>query len=313
MPQTKKISKLKAWISAFRLRTLPLSFSNIILGTALAITKYEINYLVFVLILCTTLLLQIVSNLANDYGDAKKGTDNENRVGPERGVQSGNISLNEMKLGILVSSILALISGLFLLFTAFKGQFDLAFIVFFIMGILAIVAAIKYTVGKKAYGYSGMGDLFVFIFFGLVGVLGTYFLLTNSFELIMLLPAITMGAFSTAVLNLNNMRDIENDATVGKNTLVVKIGANRAKQYHYGLFFWAYLAFITFSFLSYSLESFLYLMIPTIIVAIIHGFHLKKVDTIKNPKLFDPELKKIALSSLLFSVLIWTTIFLIFK
>jgi 1,4-dihydroxy-2-naphthoate octaprenyltransferase len=304
--------KLKAWISAFRLRTLPLSFSNIILGTALAMTKYEINYLIFALILITTLLLQIVSNLANDYGDANKGTDNHNRVGPERAVQSGQISLNQMKKGIIISSVLALFSGLYLLYIAFKGQFNLAFVAFLIIGLLAIIAAIKYTIGKKAYGYSGMGDLFVFIFFGLVGVLGTYFLLTKSFELILFLPAITMGAFSTAVLNLNNMRDIKNDAAVGKNTLVVKIGSDRAKQYHYALFFWAYLSFISFTYISYSTDLFLRFMIPIIIVAIIHGIHLRKVTSIVNPKHFDPELKKIALSSLLFSVLIWTIVFLLF-
>ena len=159
------MTKLKAWISAFRLRTLPLSFSNIILGTALAMTKYEVNYFIFFLILSTTLLLQIVSNLANDYGDAKKGTDNENRVGPERAVQSGNISLNQMKGGIVITSILALFSGFLLLYIAFKGQFNLTFILFFIIGLSAIAAAIKYTVGKKAYGYSGMGDLFVFYIF----------------------------------------------------------------------------------------------------------------------------------------------------
>ena len=306
------MSKLKAWISAFRLRTLPLSFSNIILGTALAMIKFEINYLVFTLILTTTLLLQIVSNLANDYGDAKKGTDNENRVGPERAVQSGIISLTQMKYGILISSLLALSSGLWLLYTAFNGQFNLNFILFFSIGVLAIIAAIKYTVGKKAYGYSGMGDLFVFIFFGLVGVLGTYFLLTKSFDFILILPAITMGGYSTAVLNLNNMRDIKNDAEVGKNTLVVKIGLEKAKQYHYSLFFWSYLAFISFTYFTYSIQLFSVFMIPLACIAIIHGIHLKKVASIENPKDFDPELKKIALSSLLFSIIVLSVVFLNF-
>jgi len=306
------MTKLKSWISAFRLRTLPLSFSNIILGTAIAMTKYEINYSIFILILTTTLLLQIVSNLANDYGDAKKGTDNENRVGPERAVQSGNISLPQMKMGIIISTFLALLSGFSLLYIAFKGQFDFTFTTFFIIGLLAIVAAIKYTVGKKAYGYSGMGDLFVFIFFGLVGVLGTYFLLTKSFDLMLILPAITMGGFSTAVLNLNNMRDIKNDAAVGKNTLVVKMGSDKAKQYHYGLFFWSYLTFILFAFFTYSLPLFLIFMIPLACVAIIHGFHLRKVASIQVPKDFDPELKKIALSSLLFSILIFSVVIICF-
>lgn len=307
------MTKLKAWISAFRLRTLPLSFSNIILGTALAMSKYEINYLIFTLILTTTLLLQIVSNLANDYGDAKKGTDNENRVGPERAVQSGSISLNQMKTGIIISSVITLFSGLYLLYTVFKGQINISFILFFIIGLLAIIAAIKYTVGKKAYGYSGMGDLFVFIFFGLVGVLGTYFLLTKSFELILILPAITMGGFSTAVLNLNNMRDVKNDAEVGKNTLVVKMGSERAKQYHYALFFWSYLSFIVYAYFTHTVPSFLILMIPISLVAILHIMHLKKVASTINPKDFDPELKKIALSSLLFSVLVYSIIYFFLK
>lgn len=304
--------KLKSWISAFRLRTLPLSFSNIILGTALAMTTHDINYGLFALILVTTLLLQIVSNLANDYGDAKKGTDNDNRVGPERAVQSGNISLQQMKVGIIISSILALFSGFALLYVAFNGQFNLVFILFFILGILAIIAALKYTIGKKAYGYSGMGDLFVFIFFGLVGVLGTYFLLTKSFEFALILPAITMGGFSTAVLNLNNMRDIDNDAAVGKNTLVVKIGREKAKQYHYGLFFWSYLTFILFSFMTYTTSQFLVFMIPVVCVGIIHALHLKTVSSVQNPSHFDPELKKIALSSLLFSILVWAVVFFYF-
>jgi 1,4-dihydroxy-2-naphthoate octaprenyltransferase len=176
------MSKTQAWIKAFRLRTLPLSFSNIILGTALASIDFDIDYLVFGLILTTTLLLQIVSNLANDFGDAKKGTDNDNRVGPERAVQSGIISLQQMKTGIIITSILAFISGIGLLYVAFKGELNYYFLIFLLIGIGAIAAAIKYTVGKKAYGYSGMGDLFVFLFFGLVGVLGTYYLLTQSFE-----------------------------------------------------------------------------------------------------------------------------------
>jgi len=303
------MNKLKAWVGAFRLRTLPLSFSNIILGTAIASYNYKIDYSIFSLILLTTLLLQIVSNLANDFGDAKKGTDNNNRVGPERAVQSGVISLSQMKIGIIITSVLALTSGLLLLFKVFNGQFNFTFILFFIIGILSITAAIKYTVGKKAYGYSGMGDLFVFVFFGLVGVLGTYYLLTKSFDLIMVLPAITMGGFSTAVLNLNNMRDIKNDAEVGKNTLVVKMGLDKAKQYHYSLFFWSYLSFGIFCFIKFT-SSFTYLaLIPLVIIGILHTIHLIKVSKITLPKNYDPELKKIALSSLLFSILVWITLF----
>jgi 1,4-dihydroxy-2-naphthoate octaprenyltransferase len=307
------MSKTKAWIKAFRLRTLPLSFSNIILGTALASIDFDINYVVFGLILGTTLLLQIVSNLANDYGDAKKGTDNEKRVGPERAVQSGMISLRQMKTGILITSTLAFISGIALLYVAFDGEFNYYSSLFLALGIGAIAAAIKYTVGKKAYGYSGMGDLFVFIFFGLVGVLGTYYLLTQSFEWITILPAITMGTISTAVLNLNNMRDIDNDREMNKNTLVVKMGSENAKKYHYSLFFWGYVAYITYCLLKFNLKSDYLVLTPLLLVGIIHTIHLLKVSKTKTPKDFDPELKKIALSALLFAGLVWGSIFLIIK
>lgn len=299
------MSKTQAWIKAFRLRTLPLSFSNIILGTALASIDFDIDYLVFGLILTTTLLLQIVSNLANDFGDAKKGTDNDNRVGPERAVQSGIISLQQMKTGIIITSILAFISGIGLLYVAFKGELNYYFLIFLLIGIGAIAAAIKYTVGKKAYGYSGMGDLFVFLFFGLVGVLGTYYLLTQSFEWFAILPAIAMGTFSTAVLNLNNMRDIDNDREMGKNTLVVSMGSENAKKYHYSLFFWGYAAYVAYCILKFKLELTLVMCIPLVLVGIIHTIHLLKVSKTKTPKDFDPELKKIALSALLFAVLVW--------
>lgn len=299
------MNKTQAWIKAFRLRTLPLSFSNIILGTALASIDFDIDYLVFGLILTTTLLLQIVSNLANDFGDAKKGTDNDNRVGPERAVQSGIISLQQMKTGIIITSILAFISGIGLLYVAFKGELNYYFLIFLLIGIGAIAAAIKYTVGKKAYGYSGMGDLFVFLFFGLVGVLGTYYLLTQSFEWFAILPAITMGTFSTAVLNLNNMRDIDNDREMGKNTLVVSMGSENAKKYHYSLFFWGYAAYVAYCILKFKLELTLVMCIPLVLVGIIHTIHLLKVSKTKTPKDFDPELKKVALSALLFAVLVW--------
>jgi len=299
------MTKTQAWIKAFRLRTLPLSFSNIILGTALVSLDFEVDYLIFGLILTTTLLLQILSNLANDYGDAKKGTDNDNRVGPERAVQSGLITLNQMKMGIIISSFLSFLSGLSLLYVAFKGEINYYFTLFLVLGLGAIVAAIKYTVGKKAYGYSGMGDLFVFIFFGLIGVLGTYYLLTQSFEWVMILPAITMGTFSTAVLNLNNMRDIDNDQVMNKNTLVVSMGSENAKKYHYFLFFLGYVSYFTFSILMFDLKTDCLVLLPLLVIGSIHIFHLRKVKQIKLPKDFDPELKKIALSALLFAGLSW--------
>lgn len=270
-----------------------------------SINSNGFSWTIFSLTLLTTLLLQILSNLANDYGDAKKGADNENRIGPERAIQSGAISPKQMLNAIILVSILALISGLALLYLAFKNNLNWTFVGFFVLGIAAIAAAIKYTVGKGAYGYSGFGDLFVFIFFGLVGVVGTYFLQTNHFDWILLLPAITMGCFSVAVLNLNNMRDQVNDKAVGKNTLVVKLGRKNAKIYHGLLFVIAYAAFpIPMLFLS-PIKIW---VIPVIPIAILHSIHLIKVYKICDPKDFDPELKKIALSAFLFSILYWISI-----
>lgn len=302
-----------------RLRTLPLSFSVILLGSALAhllqvsdsnlklFGNYDWNILI--LTLTTTLLLQILSNLANDYGDSKKGADNENRIGPERAIQSGIISHSAMLNGIIITAVLSLITGIWLLLVAFDYSVNWTFISFIVLGLSAIAAAVKYTVGKRAYGYSGLGDLFVFLFFGLVGVAGTFYLHTSLFGWITLLPGITMGLFSVAVLNLNNMRDRENDQLVGKNTLVVKMGFKKSKIYHYLLFIVAYLAFpIPIAVLLALHEGDFRFFIPLIPVLAIHLVHLVKVYRIKEPKDFDPELKKIALSTFLYAFLFFAVV-----
>ncbi|MDG1517961.1 MAG: 1,4-dihydroxy-2-naphthoate octaprenyltransferase [Flavobacteriales bacterium] len=286
------------WIKAFRLRTLPLAFSSIITGTALAFDKFD--PIIFSLALATTLFLQVLSNLANDYGDAEKGTDNENRVGPDRAIQSGAISKSQMKKAIIIFVILSFSFGVSLVAYAMRNA-HLGYTLFLLItGILSIVAAIKYTAGKTAYGYKGLGDLFVFIFFGLVGVLGSKFLYTSSFELASLLPAMTIGLFSVAVLNLNNMRDWENDKASQKNTLVVKIGLKKAKKYHFTI-----LILGIASSIAYVLQIEFRLVELTFILAFIPVvLHLRTVAKIKNnPTEFDPELKKVALSTFLFSLL----------
>lgn len=310
------MTKTKAWISAMRLRTLPLSFSNVLLGTALALMAKDSsdisgsftqkNWIIFGLTLLTTLFLQVLSNFANDYGDTKKGADNENRIGPERAVQSGLITTAAMLKGIIITSVLSFVSGIILLYFAFGDKLSPIFFTFLVLGILAIAAAIKYTVGKGAYGYSGLGDLFVFIFFGLVGVLGTFYLQVQSFHFVLILPAITMGCFSVAVLNLNNMRDQINDKAVGKNTLVVKLGFYKSKTYHVLLFTIAYLVFPIPFIISGIYYPALYVFIIPILI--IHLIHVRKVLKIENPKDFDPELKKIALSAFLFSLLFFITV-----
>ena len=322
------MSKTKAWIGAMRLRTLPLSFSVILAGNAITFpfihngecfgTGYarKFSWSVLLLTLLTTLLLQVLSNLANDYGDALKGADNTGRIGPTRAIQSGEISAKQMMNGIIVTSILTFLSGLFLLFEAFN-EAGIFFITFLILGVAAIAAAIKYTVGKGAYGYSGLGDIFVFLFFGFLGVIGSFLIqvFPYLFKVHIFWPVIflslMMGALSTAVLNLNNMRDQINDKAVGKNTIVVKMGFKAAKIYHYVLFllFWIPL----FAFLVMTFENKLHyyvLLIPSLLILIIHIIHLRKVAKINDPKDFDPELKKIAITSFLFSIALFVSFFL---
>ena len=291
--------KVKSWISAFRLRTLPLSLSSILVGSIIAYSQEKFTLSIAVLAITTTVFLQVLSNLANDYGDSKKGTDNDNRVGPERAVQSGAISLGEMKNGIITTSILSLLSGSALIYISLK-DFSPAYIIsFFVLGIVAIAAAIKYTIGKNPYGYAGLGDLFVFLFFGITGVIGTYFLHTHNFELILVLPATTIGLLSASVLNMNNMRDIKNDAENNKKTLVVKMGIKKSKTYHTILIIGAIASFSTFLILKESSYTFFICLIPLPIFML----NLKKVWSFKDSRELDPELKKLALSTFLLTVL----------
>lgn len=235
--------------------------------------------------------------MANDYGDSQKGTDNANRLGPVRTVQGGEISPQQMKKGMTVFVFLSLISGMVLLYLAFGFDFWKAAF-FFFLGIGAIAAAIKYTVGKNAYGYSGYGDLFVFLFFGLAGVIGTYYLNAKQIDWEIWLPAISVGFLSTGVLNLNNMRDVENDIQSGKHTLVAGLGIRKAKLYHTFLIIGAILSAGTYVLLNYSsIWNFLFLL-PTILIV----KDLKSVVYEKENVKLDPFLKKLAISTLLFVV-----------
>jgi 1,4-dihydroxy-2-naphthoate polyprenyltransferase len=282
--------KLKYWIKAARLRTLPLALSCILMGAGLSIAiNSKLNWMVFSLCVSTTLLLQVLSNFANDYGDGIKGSD-QFRENSDRMVQQGLISKKSMFIGIVICSILCFFSGCLLLYKALDlSQLKLV-VGFLIIGILAIVAAIKYTVGKSAYGYQGLGDLFVFIFFGLVGVIGSFYLLSNTFNTTTILGALFTGSLSSAVLNMNNMRDFESDSRVNKNTLVVKIGIDTAKIYHGFLIAISILSYVL---ISFKLENKLILfgLLPSVILLI----NLKKVFQIKKLQNLDSELKKIAL------------------
>jgi 1,4-dihydroxy-2-naphthoate octaprenyltransferase len=285
--------KFNSWISAARLRTLPLSVSGIIVGTTIAVAEGFFSVIIFSLALATTLGLQVLSNFANDYGDGVKGTDNEDRVGPQRVIQSGLISQKEMLQGIIITAMVTLLFAILLIYVAF-GRENLGYaLFFFLLGVGAIAAAIKYTVGKSAYGYRGLGDVFVFIFFGVVAVYGSYFLYAHQWNWLVLLPAFSIGFLSMGVLNLNNMRDRISDEKASKNTLVVKLGAKNAKNYHYSLILGAILCLVLFTVLTLeSINDFLY--IPALIPLILH---LKRVVENENATLLDPELKILALST----------------
>ena len=282
--------KINYWIKAARLRTLPLSFSCILLSSSLVMINHiELSYKVLFLALTTTLLLQIVSNFANDYGDAKKGAD-KNRNGEERMVQSGKISKFQMKVAIVILSIITLIVGFYLIFSVFQTDIY-KMSIFLILGISSIIAAIKYTVGKSAYGYKAYGDLSVFIFFGMVGVIGSYYLFTKNFHWITIPGALFTGLMSCGVLNLNNMRDYENDIINNKITLVVKMGIHKSKKYHFLLLFLSISSLITIVFFS---QNYYYIisMFPLIFV-IRHLIHLNQY---LKMKLLDSQLKVIAIS-----------------
>lgn len=289
----------KVYVKAARLRTLPLSVSGIIVGSFLAASHGDFNWLICSLALLTTVGFQIISNFANDYGDGVKGTDNDDRIGPKRAIQSGEISPEQLLKTIKITSAITLVIAIFLIYTAFGKDDFVNLLVFFVLGIASIAAAVKYTVGKKAYGYSGFGDFFVFLFFGLLSVCGSYYLFTKQLDLTIFLPAFSIGFLSIGVLNLNNMRDSVSDAKSGKNTIVVKIGVEFAKYYHYYLLIASFLFAGAYSFIYYkSWHQFLFLLayIPI-------GKHFLVVVRNKRPILLDPELKKLALSTFLFAIL----------
>jgi 1,4-dihydroxy-2-naphthoate octaprenyltransferase len=293
-------NNFKTWLSAFRLRTLPLSISGIIVAGSLAEYNGFFDWLVFLLAILTTLSLQILSNIANDYGDGVKGTDNIDRVGPERALQSGKISANSMYEAIKINILISIGLSFFLILAAFgRNQFWLAML-FFGVGLLSIYAAIKYTIGNNAYGYKGLGDIFVFVFFGFVSVIGGYILFSRQIDHIVYLPACTIGLLSVAVLNLNNLRDVNSDRKANKNTLVVKMGFEKGKIYHYFLIGSAIVLSALFGILYYT--SIFNLIFFVAYIPLIK--HLATVYKNKEPRLLDPELKKLALTTFLLSILI---------
>lgn len=288
-------TKKEAWLHAVRLRTLPLALASIFAGSFLAAWKESFRWEILLLASLTTIFLQILSNLSNDYGDTVHGADSADRQGPVRAVQSGLISLAEMKRAMYLFGILSLLSGLLLLF--FAVQDWKLFALFLGFGCIAIWAAISYTSGSNPYGYAGLGDLSVFVFFGLLGVLGTYFLHTLSFEPLTLLIGGSLGLFSTAVLNINNIRDIESDQKAGKRSIPVRIGRNAAVRYNWALLAGGYFCLIAFSMLSENYICLAATLIWPLMLKVGYG-----VQHAKTSAETDPYLKKMALSTLIWVI-----------
>jgi 1,4-dihydroxy-2-naphthoate octaprenyltransferase len=290
---------MSPWISAFRPRTLPLALASILTGGFLAKASGQFNGAVVALAALTTILLQILSNLANDYGDSQNGADSVHRQGPQRAVQSGAITPAEMKRAMWAFGLAALASGIALLLVAlgFAGMWVL--LTFFVLGLSAIWAAVNYTAGSNPYGYAGLGDISVFLFFGIVGVCGTYFLQTQTLPLAVLLPAAALGCFATAVLNVNNIRDIVSDKLAGKITVPVRLGPQHARRYHWLLLLLGVGAATVYVALTYH-SPWQWLFLLSLPLFLFNG---RQVWARQESMKIDPLLKQMAMSTLAFTLL----------
>lgn len=291
---------MNAWIKAARPRTLPLALSSIFMGSFLAAAHGYFSWGIFALNIATTTLLQVLSNFANDYGDAVNGKDTAIRQGPSRAVMSGEISPKAMKSAMIVFTMLSLVSGIALLYISLKDAPLSTFWYFLGLGIAGIIAAITYTAGKKPYGYMGLGDISVLIFFGWVGVIGSYYLYSLQWDISLLLPATSCGLFAVGVLNVNNIRDIESDRITGKNSIPVRLGREKAVVYHWCLLLLGMLATVVYTLLAPDATWTSWLFLLAFPLFIKNGW---AVTNIKDAKLLDPYLKQMALSTLVFVVL----------
>jgi 1,4-dihydroxy-2-naphthoate polyprenyltransferase len=293
------ISMSKVWISAMRPRTLPLAIASIVMGSALAAAWEPFSWSVALLCVLTAILLQILSNLANDFGDSQHGADHGQRQGPVRAVQSGAVSERMMLAAMAITALISILAGLVLLWFAFGFDSREYFIMFIILGGLAILAAVAYTAGIRPYGYAGLGDLSVFIFFGWIGVMGSYFLQTQRFDWEIMLPATASGLLTVAVLNVNNIRDIDSDGQAGKKTIPVRIGPRKARVYHWILLLVAIVFAVLYVFMVLnSIWQFLFLLVVPLIVK--HGFAVWRTY---DPITLNPLLKQLSLITLLFVLL----------
>ncbi len=301
MPKIQRVdvtlkSKKQAWLHAIRLRTLPLALSSIFMGSFLAAYTGHFKWVVLLLAAMTTIFLQVLSNLANDYGDSIHGADSAYRKGPVRAVQSGIISLEEMKKAMFILGGLSFMTGICLIYLAVQNW--LSFVIFLFLGLLAIWAAISYTSGKKPYGYVGLGDISVFLFFGFLGVAGTYYLHSMAISWSILWPALSLGSFSTAVLNINNIRDIASDQKAGKRSIPVRMGRKWAIQYNWFLILAGNVSLVLFVVLNQTYYA-LFALATLPLMFLVANSVQKETD----PKALDPNLKKMAISTLFWVIL----------
>lgn len=293
------LTPAQAWLLAARPRTLTLAVATITVGTCLAGATGNVNLPVAILCYLTAILLQILSNFANDYGDSQHGADSSQRTGPKRAVQAGLISAKQMKRAMLICAVLCAVSGLLMVGLAFGTQGLGLVLLFVVLGGAAVGAAILYTNGQNPYGYVGLGDLFVLIFFGWVAVLGSYYLHVQSFDWLILLPATSCGLFSVAVLNVNNIRDIESDRAAGKNSIPVRLGSEHARLYHWALLIIGLVTAILYIiFTNGDLGAWLFLLSTPLLLK--NGLAVQKGQTTAE---LDPLLKQMSLSTLAFSLL----------
>jgi 1,4-dihydroxy-2-naphthoate octaprenyltransferase len=301
---------MKKWIEASRLRTLPLSISGIIMGAFIA--RWRLlgqgqfwDWRIFVLAILVTLLYQILSNFANDYGDGVRGTDAlRTNEAESRAVASGKISAKEMRGAIVLFSILSLVATVGLLFITFYPNYWIEFGFFIGLGVACILAAIGYTMGKKPYGYLGLGDIMVFIFFGLVSVGGSYFLFTKSWSWDILFPASAVGLMSTGVLNLNNMRDIESDALSGKKSLALRLGFKNAMIYQIILLQLPLILILIFLGVNGFFQSKNYYAFLVMVLMFPMTKLRRNIIQIKEPKKLDPYLKQVGIMTLMMAILL---------
>jgi len=288
------LNRLKIWISAARLRAFPLALSCIGMGGFLAAERGLFNWQILLGAVITTILLQLTSNFANDLGDTQHGADHADREGPSRAVQQGQITIPQMKKAVWITGLLSFISGCLLTYMA-VDQWSEA-MVFLGLGLLAVLAAIGYTMGNKPYGYLGLGDRSVVIFFGWVGVVGSFYLQTHLLDWQVFLPASACSFFAVAVLNINNIRDIDSDMMAGKHTFALRLGKKGSRIYHLILL----LSGLTCASIYTVLNQGTWLYLIVLPFVIFNGYQTFKRHTAMD---LDPLVKQMAFTSLIFVVL----------